>query len=345
MIEYTLFLDESYDDQTDLFCIAGCIIKNTDLQNLDMEINNIKNVIWTPSEIESLSPILHSTELNIVYKNRKNPQISRFTKNAYTVFNSKNSEDISTIYENVYAKLSALVKNQKITTLSCIIDRKKFKSYYSIPSQPRLLDDWYDIAMQEILESYTHFLCNVNAVGSIVYEARNASSNNQSRSLDNKMFHNFCKVKVNGKGIAYLTNRTIYERIRFLNIVTKKENHSGLQLADFIAFNYIKWYTRNENDRTDFMKRIHLAAYNGNHNLSSEDLRACWGIRVLPNDVLEIQTIKSELKTLKKAYTNLKREKNRINTKLNNVTEEKHKLQEKYEKLLAEKSKSETEKK
>ena len=47
MTEYTLFLDESYDDQTDLFCIAGCIIKNPDLQDLDIEIDNIKRVIWT----------------------------------------------------------------------------------------------------------------------------------------------------------------------------------------------------------------------------------------------------------------------------------------------------------
>ena len=275
------------------------------MQNLDTEIDNIKSVILTPTELQSLSPILHSTELNIAYKNRNNPQISHFTKGAYTVFNSKNSTDISIIYQNVYAKLSTLIKNQNLTTLCCIIDRRKFKSYYALPSQPRLLDDWYDIAMQEILESYTHFLYKVNGVGSVIYEARNDSSNNRSSSLDNKMFHNFCKVKVNGKGVAYLTNRTIYERIRFLNIVTKKENHAGLQLADFIAFNYIKWYTRNENDRIDFMKRIHLAAYNGNHDLSTEDLRACWGIRILPNDVLKIQSVQSALKPHKKSSETL----------------------------------------
>lgn len=295
--EYTLFLDESYNDQTDLFCIAGCIIKNTDLPALDTEINEIKKLIWTQDEIENLVPVLHSTELNIAYKNRNNPKIFQYTKDAYSVFNSKNSSDISLIYQGVYAKFSALIKNQNIITLCCIIDRKKFRSYYSLPSQPRLLDDWYDIAMQEILESYTHFLCKVNGVGSVIYEARNDSSTNRSNSLDNKMFHNFCKVKVNGKGVAYLTNRTIYERIRFLNIVTKKENHSGLQLADFIAFNYIKWFARNESDRTDFMKRIHLAAYNGNHDLSTEDLRECWGVRILPYDILKVQKLQAELKT------------------------------------------------
>lgn len=302
-----------------------------------------KKVIWTETEIANLSPVLHSTELNFAYKNRSNPNIARSTTGAYSVFNNKNRNEISTIYQTVYGKLSALIKAQEITTLSCIIDRKKFKLYYSLPSQPRLLDDWYDIAMQEILESYTHYLCKVDGVGSVVYEARNNSLTNHSTSLDNKMFHNFCKVKVNGKGVAYLTNRTIYDRIRFLTIVTKQENHAGLQLADFIAFNYLKWFKRNEADRTDFMKRIHLAAYNGNHDLATEDLRECWGVRILPNDVLKKQKLRTELKTLKKAHNNLKQEKNRLNKQLKKIIAEKQALQEKYNELLAESTKTDIE--
>ena len=301
MTEYTLFLDESYDDNTDLFCIAGCIIKNSDLNIVSNEIESIKQLIWTPTEISSLSPILHSTELNIAYKNRNNSQISRFTNGAYTVFNTKTKKEIADCYQNVYKSFSLLMKNQEITTLCCIIDRKKFRSYYALPNEPRLIDDWYDIAMQEILEAYTHFLC---------------------------------KVKVNGKGVSYLTNRTIYNRIRFFNIVTKKDNYAGLQLADFIAFNYIKWYTRTDNERTEFMKRIHHAAYNGNHDLTQEDLRACWGVRILPTDVTENQKNIVELKKLKKSYNNLKTERNRLNHKLTKITKEKHDLQERYNELL-----------
>ena len=146
MTEYTLFLDESYDDNTDLFCIAGCIIKNSDLNIVSNKIESIKQLIWTPTEISSLSPILHSTELNIAYKNRNNSQISRFTNGAYTVFNTKTKEEITDCYQNVYKNFSLLMKNQEITTLCCIIDRKKFRSYYALPNEPRLIDDWYDIA-------------------------------------------------------------------------------------------------------------------------------------------------------------------------------------------------------
>lgn len=334
--EYTLYLDESTDDKTEKFCIAGCIVKNTEISKLDTEINAIKQIIWTPNEIDTLQPVLHSTELNIAYKNKRNPQIHKFTSGAYTVLNTKKPEEIDDVFKNVYLKLTTLIKNNGIITLCCIIDKKLFKNYYALPTLPRLLDDWYDIAMQEILECYTHFLCSVNGVGSVVYEARSTETENRTSSLDNKMFHNFCKIKVNGKGISYLTNRTIYERIRFLNIVSKKENYSGLQLADFIAFNYIKWILRNENERTDFMKRIHLAAYNGNHSLTECDLRSCWGVRIIPNDYFQINALQKELKTLRKAYDNLKTDRNRISGKLEKIKSEKKNLQEQYDLLKKE---------
>ena len=332
--EYTLFLDESYDDDTEVFCIAGCIVKNSDLKKLEDSIRNIKTLIWTEDEIETMCPVLHSTDLNYVYKNRKNDSIRTYKLGAYNVLAQKDHLEIKGIYDKVYDKLSVLMKTQDIVTLCCIIDRKKFKTYYSVPTQPRLLDDWYDIAMQEIIESFTHYLCAVNGIGSVMYEARNNANANQSSSPDNKMFHNFCKIKVNGKGISYITNRTIYDRIRFLDIVTKKEDQVGLQLADFIAFNYIKWFQRQEKDRTDFMKKIHAASYNGNYALEDYDFRACWGTRILPNDVLRVKRLEDEIKTLKKAYDNLKRDRNKKNRQLEKVKMEKKKVQKEYDELV-----------
>jgi len=332
--EYTLYLDESSDDTTETFCIAGCIIKNSEIPIIDSELNAIKQISWTNSEMQNLAPVLHSTEFNKVYKNRKNPQLSKMNVGAYTAFNNKTSEEIAKIYNTTYAKLSEVIKNNNIVTLCCIIDRKQFRKYFSVPSTPRLIDDWYDIAMQEILECYTHYLCTVDGIGSIVYEARSTKTQNQTYSLDNKMFHNFCKIKVNGKGISYLTNRAIYERIRFMDIVSKKENYSGLQIADFIAFNYVKWHLRQEKDRTDFMKRIHLAAYNGNYTLDECDLRSCWGVRIIPNNFFKINEIQEELKVLKKSYKNLKTHKNKLSDKLEKIKAEKQELQDKYNALL-----------
>ena len=85
-----------------------------------------------------------------------------------------------------------------------------------------------------------------------------------------------------------------------------------------------------------FMKRIHRSAYNDNHSLTQEDLRACWGVRILPTDITENLKNKAELKKLKKSYDNLKIERNRLNRKLEKITDEKHDLQKKYDKLLDE---------
>lgn len=335
--EYTLYLDESTNDKEKTFCIAGCIIKNSEIAKIDNEINNIKKIIWTDSEIETLSPVLHSTELNIIYNNRTNPRKATYTSGAYTVFNAKTKEEIVQIYNNTYSKLSALIKNNGIVTLCCIIDKNLFEKYYTITSSKKLLDDCYDIAMQEIIECYTHYLASVGGVGSIVYEARSNEGENHTTSADNKMLHNFCKIKVNSKGISHISNRVVCDRIRFLNIVSKKENHAGLQIADFIAFNYLKWLSRKENDRTDFMKRIHQAAYNGTYSLEDTDLRSCWGVRIIPTNYLQINDLQRELKTLRKAYENLKNDRNNISKKLEKIKLEKKSIQEKYTALLTDK--------
>lgn len=327
--EYTLYLDESTDDNTNTFCVAGCIIKNSQLSQITNDINSIKRLIWSDSEIQTYSPVLHSTEFNTVFKNRKNPKLNTKTKGAYTVFNTKSPDDISLIYKNVYVKLSALIKNHDIVTLCCIFDKKKLGKFYSTHLHSKIIDDLYDIAIQELIECFTHFLCSVNGIGSIVYEARNNTAQNHENTPDNKMFHNFFKIKANSKGISMISSKTIYERIRNLNIIEKRENNTGLQIADFIAFNYIKWYLVGENDRTDFMKRIHKAAYNGSHLPDDCDLRSYWGVRVFPTDFIQIGKTKSELSTLKKAYSNLKDEKRKIAKQLAKIKNEKRELADK----------------
>lgn len=333
--KYTLFLDESEDRKNNIFCIAGFIIKNDDLMNLDNKISTIKEILWDKSYIENNNPILHSTELNSVYKNKNNPKKYNYAKNsAHRKLIAEDPDTISSKYKQVYQELSILIKGMKITILSCIIDKNKFKDYYCIPPNEKLLDDWYEIAMQKILESFTHFLFTNKGIGSVIYEARDTVSMNQYSSLDNKMLNNYCKFKVNGKGSEYLSSRTIINHIRFFNIIAKKENNLGLQLADFIAFNYIKWFTSDENKRTEFMKKIHQATYNGSHKIPEKDLRENFGLRILPYDYSKIQTLKSELKKIKKSKKNLQNNYNKLDKKLTRIKIEKNVLNEKYIELL-----------
>lgn len=329
MTNFTLFLDESNDKNNNLLCIAGCIINNNDLKTLDERIYNIKKHIWDEVYIKENTPILHASELSFVHKNRKNRNKSKHKNNNYSPLASEDSEKIDKIYNEVYKSLSVLIKNLKITTICCIIDKNKLEEYYCIPSQKKLLDDWYEIAMQKILESYTHFLCTQKAIGSVIYEARDNNA-----SLDNKMHNNYCKFKVNGKGAEYLSSKAIFDNIRFFNIVSKKDDNPGLQLADFIAFNYLKWFMSNEGSRTEFMKKIHKAAYNGSHDLSYKDFREYFGVRILPHSFFEVQDLRCKLSRTKKAYKNLKNERNKLNKELKKVKSEKRELKNKYKDLL-----------
>lgn len=329
MSNFTLFLDESNDKKNNLLCIAGCIINNNDLKTLDEHIYNIKKHIWDEVYIKENTPILHASELSFVHKNRKNRNKFKHPKNNYHPLASEDSEKINEIYNEVYKSLSVLIKELRITTICCIIDKNKLEEYYCIPSQKKLLDDWYEIAMQKILESYTHFLCTQKAIGSVIYEARDNNA-----SLDNKMHNNYCKFKVNGKGAEYLSSKAIFDNIRFFNIISKKDDNPGLQLADFIAFNYLKWFILNEGSRTEFMKKIHKAAYNGSYDLSYKDFREYFGVRILPHSFFEVQDLRCNLSRTKKAYKNLKREKNKLNKKLEKIVAEKRELNNKYQDLL-----------
>ena len=329
MPNFTLFLDESNHAKNNFLCIAGCIINNDDLKTLDNEINNIKTLIWDEDYIKENTPILHASELSSIYKNRGNYIKMQRAKENYRPLASKNSDQICEIYDKVYKSLSVLIKDLKITTICCIIDKNKLEKYYCIPSKQKLLDDWYEIAMQKILESYTHFLCTQEAIGSVIYEARDNNS-----SLDNKMHNNYCKFKVNGKGAEYLSSKAIFDNIRFFNIISKKDDNPGLQLADFIAFNYLKWFMSNEGSRTEFMKKIHKAAYNGSYDLSHKDCREYFGVRILPHSFFEVQDLRCNLNKIKKAQKNLKRERNRLNDRLEQVIKEKRELNNKYQELL-----------
>jgi len=328
--EYTLYLDESEDSGKKLFGISGVILKNESYKKLETSISEVKELIWDKDSIELENPVLHSTELNIINSNRKNPQKSRFTSGVYKIFDTKTAEEISDIYNRIYSKITCIIKDQEITTVGCIIDKEKFKELYSINNQFNMIEDWYNIAMQEIIEMYSHFLCSVNGVGSIIYEARSRVCENMKTSADFKMYNNFCKIKVNSKGISHININTLDERLRNLNIVEKNKDNAGLQVADFVAFNFLKWNNiNNDNNKTDFMKRIHLAAYNGGVKLETKDIRDYWGIRVLPFDFTRINLLISEKNRMKLSYDNLKKEKNRILKKWEILKNEKDELNEK----------------
>lgn len=335
MEKYTMFLDESSDKDKGILLVAGFAIPNSQLDLFSKSILDVKRIIWEDDYIENNNTILHCTELKTIYSNRRNPDLYRYINRAeYKVFKKMDHIHIKDIYDKVYIKLSEIIKTFDITVFGCKVDETKFK--YLFETSQKILEDPYNMALQVIIENFTHFLNNKNGVGYIVYESRNAENNADKKSPDIKMYENFCKIKSVSKGIPYINQNSITNRIRYFDIVRKITENPGLEFADFIAFNlYKSFFIGDTKDKTEFMKKIEKSLYNGGFSESVKDLKCFYGIRNIPEDYETINFLNKELDRLKRAYKNLKNEKEKLSSKNTILKQEKDQIKE-QNKLLQE---------
>lgn len=199
-----------------------------------------------------------------------------------------------------------------------------------------LIDDKYHIALQKVIENFTHYLSFNDGYGDVVYESRNATGENSAKSPDVKLINIYHKIQANNKGIVYTDSMAIQSRNRTIVTYSKNENIAGLQLADFVAYNIIKLENcKVEQQITDFMKQIHRMSYNGGHSISEKDHRSFWGMRVLPSHLKMEELILSN-KSLKNAYANIKKERNKLKKTINIKEEKIQQLEKQVEALTTE---------
>lgn len=321
MTEYTLFLDESTSEDKNFICVGGFAVKNDDIPLLREKMNKIRQVIWSNEYIEQNNPILHSTELNVLFKNRNNEYLSSYVKkDEYRIFVSKSSEEIKNIYDTIYHELCLILKTLDITIFSCVINKENYEYLYN----QKHTDDYYHICLETIVENYIHFLDDRNGVGSIIYEARNNPCRNDANSPDVKMYNNFCAIKLENKGIINLTQKSTLFRLRTFDYQRKAGENLCLAFADFVIYNISKMQHIEFRNRSEFMNKLYNNAYNGSNNIKEKDLRDYFGIRVLPIDVRLVRDLKVQNKTMKK--------------RIKNQNNENHKLIKKNHKLLEEKN-------
>lgn len=313
--EYILYLDESEFKASKTFAIAGIAIKKDSIPRLEQKLDEIKSLVWDKDFIEQNNPVLHCTEFQKVFNNRKTHDISG-VKPEYYDFIKKEDTEIEKIYYQVYGKLSQLLKEIDATVFSCIIKLQQLQDLFFIDESHdgiHLIDDKYNIALQKIIENYTHYLFVNDGYGDVVYESRNNIGENSDKSPDIKLINVYHKIQANNKGIVYTDSKAVQSRNRTIVTFSKNENLAGLQVADFIAYNIIKYEQCKVNHQiTDFMKNIHRMSYNGGHSLTEKDQRSFWGMRVLPS-YLRMEELLSSNKSLKNAYSNLKKDRNKLN--------------------------------
>lgn len=230
-----------------------------------------------------------------------------------------------------------ILKKVDATVFSCIIKMQQLQELFFLSENHNgihLIDDKYNIALQKIIESFTHYLTLNDGYGDVIYESRNTIGENSTKSPDIKLINVYHKIQANNKGIVYTNSLAIQDRNRTIAVYPKSENIAGLQFADFVAYNIIKFNEcKIEQQITDFMKQIHKIAYNGGHPVSEKDQRSFWGMRVLPS-YLRMEKLLSENKTLKNAYANLKKERNKQNKRITRLEEQVQKLKEENERLV-----------
>lgn len=105
--EYVLFLDESEFRTSKTFAIAGIALKKDDICILEQGLEEIKKLIWDEEYIRKNNPVLHCTELQKVFDNRKTNDIVG-VKEEYQEFIKKTEEEIE---KNI---LSSIRKNVSI---------------------------------------------------------------------------------------------------------------------------------------------------------------------------------------------------------------------------------------
>ena len=215
MAEYILYLDESYTHsnrgQSSAFAIGGVILKNTEINNVAIQIDNVKAQIWNDLP-NYKSIILH--ELDLKRAVERHDSINTLKKE-YERFR-RNSDSAKLIYKE-FAKI---IRHFNIVTLGCVLKQDDFYTNFF----KDIRNDISLVCMQIIIENYTHFLCQKKATGKIIYESRDEADKTMLMR-----FHQVCAI-----GTMYVKPLAIQQRITQFQFKGKQINDPCLQLADFI---------------------------------------------------------------------------------------------------------------
>ncbi|GGD28954.1 DUF3800 domain-containing protein [Pontibacillus salipaludis] len=214
MERYHLYLDESethYNGSNRVFCLAGIIVKEKDVPELESSLDSLKRDIWK-DQPNPTSLILHEKEVKEVEKSRINV---RKAKPEYRIFRRNGA------VRKLYKGLENIVEDTSCTVVGAVIKMDDLSSYY----KEDISSHNYLIAMQMILENYCHFLESVQGHGKVFYESRDLDPNAKVRMH----YHH-----VKAMGSMYVNAFAMQKHLGEIEFPDKTENNAGLQVADFV---------------------------------------------------------------------------------------------------------------
>ncbi len=256
--EYTLYLDES-KSVDNVFVIGGFACHVDKEIIIERKLKELKDIIWKDTKNEA-KKVFHATD---------------YIKKYPTAF-----FDLIKIVKEVGGSIFAtVIKLDELEELFGASYGKNEKNEFT------LVDDPFNIALEKVIENYTHFLFYKGAFGKTLYEARNSDGQRWYISPDFMLKKDYLKIIANNKGIAYINDEALKLCNTNFSVKKKKEDVAGLQIADNIAYIIARSMSHSlkENENIDkIFDEIFDLAYNGNFNRKNKDLRHFYGIKILP---------------------------------------------------------------
>ena len=263
MKTYNLYLDESSthtDNKQVHFAIAGIIVEENYHNNILIpRLNKLKESIWKSKFSNFSDLILHEKDISFALEPRNKKKLINIPIEYQQFSDIKEAK-------KVYIELEKIVRDNNILVMgACIIEDDLYKHY---PKD--ILTDKYRIILQVIFENFCHFLKENNAVGNIFYEEIGESENK-------KMSMRLHQIKA--LGTMYIHPYAMQNLIKNISFPNKKDNIAGLQIADFIPNNIVRFIAKKPKKPLNLYNAINSARYNGGSSINKPDK---FGIKIIP---------------------------------------------------------------
>lgn len=145
--EYTLYLDES-KSVDNIFVIGGFACHIEKEHEVEQKLKELKNIIWKDTK-DRENKVFHATD---------------YIKRYPTAF-----MDLIKIVREINGTVFAtVIKLDELAELFGVSYSKNERNEFS------LVDDPFNIALEKVIENYTHFLFYKGAFGKTIYEGRNS---------------------------------------------------------------------------------------------------------------------------------------------------------------------------
>lgn len=203
--DYILFLDESSETKTNPYLLLGGII----ISRSNYKKYLIPSIQATKSILGNSNIVFHYTD---ILKKQKDFKILCSDAEMNTKF------------------WTSLRENIDETEFKVITAYTNVKEYFN--EYPEFSHDIYEILFSSVINSYIHFLIKNKARGSIVFESREET---QNRKIQKHYFN----ILQNGTNV-YMPE-AIDKYITTTSFTVKEENSIGLQIADIVAYNCVRY--------------------------------------------------------------------------------------------------------